>query len=81
MPDSGRQLHEIRLCDVLPGMIILDDVRTDVGTLLVSRGYEVSPSFVDRVRNYSPRLLEKRVRIERAEPMTTGRDSSHKERT
>jgi hypothetical protein len=46
-------------------MIILDDVRTDVGTLLVSRGYEVSPSFVDRVRNYSPTLLEKRVRIER----------------
>jgi FixJ family two-component response regulator len=63
--DSGRQLREIRLCEVLPGMIILDDVRTDVGTLLVSRGYEVSPSFVDRVRNYSPKLLEKRVRIER----------------
>jgi hypothetical protein len=61
-------------------MIILDDVRTDVGTLLVSRGYEVSPSFVDRVRNYSPKLLEKRVRIERAGPLTTDRDSSHQER-
>jgi hypothetical protein len=61
-------------------MIILDDVRTDVGTLLVSRGYEVSPSFVDRVRNYSPTLLEKRVRIERAGPMTTDSDSSHQER-
>ena len=61
-------------------MIILDDVRTDVGTLLVSRGYEVSPSFVDRVRNYSPQLLEKRVRIERAGPMTTDRDPSRQER-
>jgi CheY-like chemotaxis protein len=80
MPDSERQLREIRLCEVLPGMIILDDVRTDVGTLLVSRGYEVSPSFVDRVRNYSPKLLEKRVRIERAGPMTTDRDSSHQQR-
>jgi CheY-like chemotaxis protein len=67
-PDSGRQLREIRLCDVLPGMTILDDVRTDVGTLLVSRGYDVSPSFVDRVRNYGPRLLEKRVRIQCAGP-------------
>jgi hypothetical protein len=54
--------------------------RTDVGTLLVSRGYEVSPSFVERVRNYSPKLLEKRVRIERAGPMTTDRDSYHQER-
>jgi CheY-like chemotaxis protein len=80
MPDSGRQLREIRLREVLPGMIILDDVHTDLGTLLVSRGYEVSPSFVDRVRNFSPKLLEKRVRIERAGPMTTGRDSSRQER-
>jgi hypothetical protein len=61
-------------------MIILDDVRTDRGLLLVSRGYEVSPSFVDRVRNYGSVLLEKRVRIERAGPMTTGRDSSRRER-
>ena len=80
MPDSGRQVREIRLCEVLPGMIILDDVRTDRGLLLVSRGYEVSPSFVDRVRNYGSGLLEKRVRIERAGPMTTGRDSSRQER-
>jgi response regulator RpfG family c-di-GMP phosphodiesterase len=75
MPDSGRQLREIRLCEVLPGMIILDDVRTDVGTLLVSRGYEVSSSFVDRVRNYGPKLLEKRVRIERAAPIPIGLNS------
>jgi hypothetical protein len=53
---------------------------SEFGTLLVSRGYEFSPSFVERVRNYSPKLLEKRVRIERAGPMTTDRDSSHQER-
>jgi hypothetical protein len=28
IPDSRRQVREIRLCEVLPGMIILDDVRT-----------------------------------------------------
>jgi CheY-like chemotaxis protein len=40
-----------------------------------------------RTRNYCwvkslslPTLLEKRVRIERAGPMTTGRDSSHQKR-
>ncbi len=61
--DSGPSLREIRLCEVSPGMIILDDLRTDLGTLLVSRGYEVSHSFVQRMRNFSPRLREERVRV------------------
>jgi CheY-like chemotaxis protein len=64
--DSGPELREIRLCEVLPGMIIMDDLRTDLGTLLVSRGYEVSQSFVLRMRNLSPRLLEERVRVRRS---------------
>jgi CheY-like chemotaxis protein len=66
MVDSGPELREIRLCEVLPGMIIMDDLRTDLGTLLVSRGYEVSQSFVLRMRNLSPRLLEERVRVRRS---------------
>ncbi len=61
--DSGAQLREIRLSDVVPGMILIDDLRTDLGTLLVSSGYEVSQSFVDRMRNFGHRLLEERVRV------------------
>jgi hypothetical protein len=61
--DSGIQLREIRLCDVVPGMILMDDLRTDLGTLLVSSGYEVSQSFVDRMRNFGPGLLAERVRV------------------
>ena len=61
--DSGTQLREIRLRDVVPGMILMDDLRTDLGTLLVSSGYEVSQSFVDRMRNFGPGLLEERVRV------------------
>jgi hypothetical protein len=41
----------------------MDDLRTDLGTLLVSSGYEVSQSFVDRMRNFGPGLLEERVRV------------------
>jgi CheY-like chemotaxis protein len=63
MTESGPQIREIRLRDVAPGMILQDDVRTDLGTLLVSRGYEVSQSFVDRMRNFGPGLLEERVRV------------------
>jgi hypothetical protein len=44
-------------------MILMDDLRTDLGTLLVSSGYEVSQSFVDRMRNFGSGLLEERVRI------------------
>jgi len=61
--DSGTQLREIRVCDVVPGMILMDDLRTDLGTLLVSSGYEVSQSFVDRMRNFGPGLLAERVRV------------------
>ncbi|MGO9992284.1 MAG: HD domain-containing phosphohydrolase [Steroidobacteraceae bacterium] len=66
--DSGPQLREIRLCEALPGMILLDDVRTDLGTLLVSRGYEISQSFVERMRNFGPGLLEERVRVRLSRP-------------
>jgi hypothetical protein len=63
MTDSGPQLREIRLREVVPGMILMDDLRTDLGTLLVSRGYEISHSFIDRMRNFGPGLLEEPVRV------------------
>jgi hypothetical protein len=61
---TGPQLREIRLRDVTPGMILMDDLRTDLGTLLVSRGYEISQSFIDRMRNFGPGLLEERIRVQ-----------------
>jgi CheY-like chemotaxis protein len=62
--EGGPQLREIRLRDVAPGMVLMDDLRTDLGTLLVSRGYEISQSFIDRMRNFGPGLLEERVRVQ-----------------
>jgi CheY-like chemotaxis protein len=66
MVDTGTQVREIRLRDVVPGLILLDDLRTDLGTLLVSRGYEISTSFVNRMRNFGPGLLDERVRVQSA---------------
>jgi len=60
------QLREVRLREVVPGMVLMDDLRTDLGTLLVSRGYEVSQSFVDRMRNFGPGLLDEKVRVQPA---------------
>ena len=75
---TGPQLREIRLRDVTPGMILMDDLRTDLGTLLVSRGYEISQSFIDRMRNFGPGLLEERVRVQviRTAPVQSFRASS-----
>jgi CheY-like chemotaxis protein len=61
---GGPQLREMRLREVVPGMILMDDLRTDLGTLLVSRGYEISQSFIDRMRNFGPGLLDERVRVQ-----------------
>jgi hypothetical protein len=61
---TGPQVREIRLREVAPGMILMDDLRTDLGTLLVSRGYEISQSFIDRMRNFGPGLLGERVRVQ-----------------
>jgi len=68
---SGPQVREIRLRDVAPGMVLMDDLRTDLGTLLVSHGYEISPSFIERMRNFGPGLLEGRVRVQTSRPVKT----------
>jgi CheY-like chemotaxis protein len=75
---TGPRLREIRLREVAPGMILMDDLRTELGTLLVSRGYEISQSFIDRMRNFGPGLLEERVRVQvmRPAPGNTARAAS-----
>jgi response regulator RpfG family c-di-GMP phosphodiesterase len=66
--DAGPELRELRLRELSPGMILLDDLHTELGTLLVLRGYEISQSFVLRMRNFSPAMLEEKVRVRLAGP-------------
>jgi CheY-like chemotaxis protein len=77
--DSQTQVREIRLCDVVPGLILMDDLRTDLGTLLVSKGYEVTQSFIDRMRNFGPGLLAERVRVSRIAPLSIARAQESKD--
>jgi hypothetical protein len=60
---------------------VLTDVRMHLGTLLVSLGYEISQSFIDRVRNFGPGLPEERVRVQLSQPMPNYCDSSHQYRS
>jgi response regulator RpfG family c-di-GMP phosphodiesterase len=60
---GANELREMSLRSVLPGMIIMQDVRTHVGTLLVARGFEVSSTFVERIQNFGPDLLGETVKV------------------
>lgn len=46
------KIELLSLSEVREGMVFADDVRTEHGTLLVPRGYEVTQSFLARARAY-----------------------------
>jgi response regulator RpfG family c-di-GMP phosphodiesterase len=62
--DSGKdEITEISVGKVKTGMIILDDVRTHKGVLLVPKGFEVTDAFIERMRNFGPGVLAERIRV------------------
>jgi hypothetical protein len=60
---SDREVREMPLRAVQPGMAIMQDLRTSMGTLLVPRGFEVTPTFMERIRNYGPDLLAEKIKV------------------
>ena len=72
--DGTPDLQVIALGDARLGMILQDDVRTDSGTLLVSKGYEVTESFLQRMRNFGESILAEKVRVTVAKSAPMPRD-------
>lgn len=60
---SASEVRELPLRLVKPGMTILDDVRTHMGTLLVPRGFEISETFLERLRNFGDSITAEKVRV------------------
>jgi CheY-like chemotaxis protein len=60
---GAQQLTEVVVGDLVPGMVFIDDLRTHVGTLLVPKGFEVTETFLARMRNFGPGILQERVRV------------------
>jgi response regulator RpfG family c-di-GMP phosphodiesterase len=56
-------IRELALLSVRVGMVLAEDVRTQNGTLLVTRGYEVTESFVERARNFAVGSVREPVRV------------------
>lgn len=66
MLGTGSAAEEIRTMPlrlVKPGMVILDDLRTHMGTLLVPKGFEVTEAFLERMRNFGSSILQENVRV------------------
>ncbi len=58
-----QQVSEVCVGRVTPGMVFVDDLRTSVGALLVPKGFEVTETFLERLRNFGPSILQERVRV------------------
>ena len=56
-------IREIPLKSVREGMIFTEDVRTKTGLLLVARGFEVTQSFLEKVRNFQDGMVNEPLRV------------------
>jgi response regulator RpfG family c-di-GMP phosphodiesterase len=61
--DGSQESLEIPLRRVVAGMTILQEIRTRTGVLLVPKGFEVTKTFLERISNVAPELLDQNVRI------------------
>lgn len=60
---SATTERTVPLRTVEPGMIIQQEVRTSMGTLLVPSGFEVTPVFLERLRHLGPDILNETVAV------------------
>ena len=67
------EVREVTMAALRVGMVFVKDVKLASGTLLVARGYEVTASFLERLRNFrADRVVEPlRVTVPIAKPGAT----------
>jgi response regulator RpfG family c-di-GMP phosphodiesterase len=58
-----REIREIQVAALREGMVIAADVRLINGALLIARGFEVTPSLVERIRNLHTGNIASPVRV------------------
>jgi Response regulator receiver domain len=56
------EVRELPLSAIQAGMILVEDVKLPNGVLLLARGFEVPPGFVERVRNFTS-VVKRPVRV------------------
>jgi response regulator RpfG family c-di-GMP phosphodiesterase len=66
------EIREMPLRLVQPGMTIMHDLRTHLGTLLVPRGFEVSEPFLEKLKNFGAGILNEKVKVMVHAPKSAG---------
>jgi hypothetical protein len=44
-------------------MVLAEELKTRTGLLLVARGFEITPSFIERARNFGDGYVREPVRV------------------
>jgi len=60
---AREEIRELPLAALRVGMVLAEDVRMESGTLLVTRGYEVTDRFVERISNFRPGTVKDPLRV------------------
>jgi CheY-like chemotaxis protein len=60
---QDQTIKEIPLRSLVVGMVLVEDIRLRNGLVLAARGYEVTPQFVERAKNFQPSAENKSVRV------------------
>jgi hypothetical protein len=62
--DTQGPPRDVDVDDLVPGMVVFDDVYTTEGVLLISRGTEVTDALILRIENYArQKRVERRIRV------------------
>jgi hypothetical protein len=56
--ETARRPMEISVSRLEVGMVLVDEVRTVNGMLVVARGQAVTPAVLERLRNFSQKFVE-----------------------
>jgi len=60
---ASQEVQEIQLHALQIGMILAEDMRATTGLLLVTRGFEVTASFLERARNFRSGYVREPLRV------------------
>jgi response regulator RpfG family c-di-GMP phosphodiesterase len=60
---AGDKIRDISVAALRSGMVLAADVKMATGTLFVARGYEVTPAFLERVRNFRPGSVREPIKV------------------
>jgi hypothetical protein len=72
---NGTEIREILLRDARIGMVLMQDVTTRAGVLMIARGQEITEGLHERIRNFSDHLgVREPVRV--ALPVASAKGAS-----